>query len=116
MRAPMTPASYSDFRELARRRLPRMLFDYVDGGAGAEQTLRRNVEAMEKVALRQRVMRDVSSLSLAVELFGERLSMPVVLGPVGMAGLYARRGEVQAARAAEAARLMKMIGKVLISA
>lgn len=110
----MIAASYSDYRELARRRLPRMLFDYVDGGANSEATLRRNTEAMEKVALRQRVMRDVSNLSLSTELFGETLSMPVVLGPVGMAGLYARRGEVQAARAAEGAGITSCLSSMSI--
>lgn len=99
----MTPASAEDWRELARRRLPPVLFDYVDGGAYAELTLRRNAEDLAALALRQRVMRDVSRLKLETELFGERLAMPVILGPVGLAGMYARRGEVQAARAAKAA-------------
>jgi len=96
-------ASVSDYRELARRRLPRLLFDYIDGGSYAEATLRRNVSDFEDLALRQRVLRDVSEISLATELFGQKLSMPVMLAPVGMAGMYARRGEVQAAKAACAA-------------
>ena len=99
----MIPACVSDYRELARRRLPRLLFDYIDGGSYAETTLRRNVEDFETIALRQRVLRDVSTISLETELFGQPMSMPVGLGPVGMAGMYARRGEVQAARAAKAA-------------
>ncbi|ATQ44014.1 L-lactate dehydrogenase [Caulobacter mirabilis] len=99
----MIPASVSDYRELARRRLPRLLFDYIDGGSYAEATLRRNVEDFEDLALRQRVLRDVSEIALETELFGQPLSMPVMLAPVGMAGMYARRGEVQAARAAKAA-------------
>jgi L-lactate dehydrogenase (cytochrome) len=98
-------ASAIDYRELARRRLPRFLFEYVDGGAYAEVTLRRNVEDLERTELRQRVLRDVSQLDLSTELFGRRLAMPVALGPVGLAGMYARRGEVQAARAADAAGL-----------
>jgi len=97
------PASIGDYRALARRRLPRMLFDYIDGGAYDEVTLARNVQALREVRLRQRVMRDVSSISLSTELFGQALSMPLVLAPVGLSGLYARRGEVQAARAAEGA-------------
>ena len=96
----MIPAAVSDYRDLARRRLPRLLFDYIDGGSYAEATLRRNVEDFEDLALRQRVLRDVSQISLATDLFGQSLSMPVMLAPVGMAGMYARRGEVQAARAA----------------
>ncbi|MGE5501909.1 MAG: L-lactate dehydrogenase [Ignavibacteriales bacterium] len=99
----MIPASVGDYRELARRRLPRLLFDYIDGGSYAETTLRRNVEDFEAIALRQRVLRDVSKIDLSTELFGQPMSMPVGLGPVGMAGMYARRGEVQAAKAAKAA-------------
>ena len=95
------PASVSDWRLRAQSRLPRMMFDYIDGGSYAESTLRRNVEDFERIALRQRILTDVSKLSLSTEVLGEKLSMPVVLAPVGMAGLYARRGEVQAARAAE---------------
>jgi len=96
-------ASALDYRELARRRLPRFLFDYIDGGSYAEVTLRRNVGDLEQIALRQRVLRDVADLDLATELFGQKLAMPVALSPVGLSGMYARRGEVQAARAAEAA-------------
>lgn len=99
----MRAASVGDYRALAKRRLPRFLFEYLDGGSYGEVTLRRNVEDLEAVALRQRVLRDVSSIDLSAELFGQRWSMPVGLGPIGIAGLYARRGEVQAARAAAAA-------------
>lgn len=95
----------ADFREAARRRLPRLLFDYVDGGSYDEITLRRNAADMQALALRQRVMCDVSQLSMQTELFGHRMAMPVALAPVGFAGMYARRGEVQAARAAKAAGL-----------
>jgi len=96
----MIIASTLDYREAARRRLPRFLFDYIDGGAYAEQTLRRNREDLENLALRQRVLKGVGEVDLSTTIFGERLSMPVVLGPVGLTGMYARRGEVQAARAA----------------
>lgn len=96
-------ASALDYRELARRRLPPFLFEYIDGGSYAEVTLRRNIADLEDVALRQRVLTDVSALDLTTELFGRRLKLPVALAPVGLAGMNARRGEVQAARAAEAA-------------
>ena len=96
-------ASVGDYRALAQARLPHFLFEYLDGGSYDEVTLRRNVADLQGVALRQRVMRDVSSIDLATELFGQRWAMPVGLGPVGLSGLYARRGEVQAARAAAAA-------------
>src|SRR4051794_593725 len=99
----VAPASASDYRELARRRLPRQLFDYVDGGAYDEATLRANVSDLEDVLLRQVVMRDVSVREQAVEVLGQKLALPVVLAPVGLAGMLARRAEVQAARAAEAA-------------
>ena len=96
----MRAASVSDYRELARRRLPNIFFEYIDGGSYAEETLRRNVADMEALALRQRVMRDMSNLKMEVTTLGQTLAMPVMLAPVGMAGMYARRGEVQAARAA----------------
>jgi L-lactate dehydrogenase (cytochrome) len=96
-------ASVSDYRALAKARLPHFLFEYLDGGSYDEVTLRRNVEDLRSVALRQRVLRDVSAIDLSTELFGKRWQMPVGLGPVGLSGLYARRGEVQAARAAAAA-------------
>jgi L-lactate dehydrogenase (cytochrome) len=99
----VAPASASDYRELARRRLPRQLFDYVDGGAYEEATMRANVSDLEDVLLRQVVMRDVSVREPAVEVLGQRLALPVVLAPVGLAGMLAPRAEVQAARAAEAA-------------
>ncbi|MGN6058389.1 MAG: L-lactate dehydrogenase [Sphingomicrobium sp.] len=98
-------ASVSDYRALAKARLPHFLFEYLDGGSYDERTLRRNVEDLQSVALRQRVLRDVSDIDLSAELFDCRWSLPVGLGPVGLAGLYARRGEVQAARAAAAANV-----------
>jgi len=96
-------ASVSDFRELARRRLPHIFFEYIDGGSYAEVTLKRNVADIEAIALRQRVMRDMSNLDMSVTSLGQTFSIPVGLAPVGMAGMYARRGETQAARAAKAA-------------
>ena len=96
-------ASVSDYRALAKARLPHFLFEYLDGGSYDEVTLRRNVEDLQAVALKQRVLRDVASIDLSTELFGKRVDLPVGLGPVGLSGLYARRGEVQAARAAAAA-------------
>ncbi|WP_420142858.1 L-lactate dehydrogenase [Sphingomonas sp.] len=98
----MTPASIDDFRTLAHRRLPRFLFDYIDGGSYAEETLRANEADLQRLKIRQRVMRDVSGVSLATTLMGQDVTFPVALAPIGLAGLYARRGEVQAARAAQA--------------
>jgi L-lactate dehydrogenase (cytochrome) len=96
-------ASVNDYRELARRRLPKIFFEYIDGGSYAEVTLKRNVEDFANLVLRQRVMRDMSDLDTSIETLGQRYRMPVGLSPVGMAGMYGRRGEVQAARAAASA-------------
>src|ERR1043166_2435571 len=106
------PASISDYRALAKARLPHFLFEYLDGGSYDEVTLRRNVADLQSVALKQRVLRDVSAIDLSTELFGQTWAMPVGLGPVGLAGLYARRGEVQAARAAKAANVPMALSTV----
>ncbi len=99
----VAPATALDYRELARHRLPRQLFDYIDGGAYDETTLRTNVADLERLLLRQVVMRDVTERDPAVAVLGQRLAQPVILAPVGLGGMFARRAEVQAARAAEAA-------------
>jgi L-lactate dehydrogenase (cytochrome) len=96
----MIVSSASDYREAARRSLPRFLFDYVDGGANAEQTMKANTADLNQVNLRQRVLKSVSDLSLATEWFGQTSALPVIIGPVGLTGMLARRGEVQAAKAA----------------
>jgi len=99
----MKAAAISDYRAAAQQRLPRFLFDYLDGGSYAETTLRRNVADLQALDIRQRVLRDVSDIRLETRLFGQSLALPLALAPVGLAGMYARRGETQAARAAEAA-------------
>lgn len=96
----MIISASTDYRAAAQRKLPPFLFHYIDGGANAEHTLRRNVSDLADIALRQRVLRDMSQLSLETQLLGETLAMPVALAPVGLTGMYARRGEVQAAKAA----------------
>jgi L-lactate dehydrogenase (cytochrome) len=107
-------AAATDYRSLARRRLPHFLFEYIDGGSYAEVTLRRNAQDLEAVALRQRVLNDVSSIDLSTELFGIRIQMPIALAPIGLAGLTCRRGEVQAARAAAAARVPFTLSKLSV--
>jgi L-lactate dehydrogenase (cytochrome) len=87
----VSAASISDYRALAKARLPHFLFEYLDGGSYNEVTLRRNIEDLQSVPLRQRVLRDVSAVDLSTELFGRRWAMPVGLGPVGLSGLYAQR-------------------------
>ena len=98
----MIISSTTDYRAAAQKRLPSFLFHYIDGGAYAEKTLARNVDDLANVALRQRVLKDMSQLDTSIELFGEKLALPVALSPVGLTGMYARRGEVQAATAADA--------------
>ncbi|TCS14383.1 FMN-dependent L-lactate dehydrogenase LldD [Caulobacter sp. BK020] len=98
----MIVSSTTDFREAARRKLPRFLFDYIDGGAYAERTLARNVSDLADLSLRQRVLKDVSQADLSTTLFGHYQALPVALAPVGLTGMYARRGECQAAKAAAA--------------
>jgi L-lactate dehydrogenase (cytochrome) len=96
-------ASAGDYRALAQRRLPRFLFDYVDGGAGEEGTLAANVSDLAALRLRQRVLVDVDNVHTGATLAGEDCALPLALAPIGLGGLTARRGEVQAVRAANAA-------------
>ncbi len=96
----MIISSATDYREAARRKLPPFLFHYLDGGAGAEQTLRANVSDLQDIALKQRVLKGSETLDLSTTWFGKKRDLPVALAPVGLTGMYARRGEVQAARAA----------------
>ena len=93
-------AAASEFRRAAQRRLPRFLFDYIDGAAYGESTCGRNVSDLAAVRLRQRVLRNVAEVSTATRVLEEDWSLPVALGPVGLSGMYARRGEVQAMRVA----------------
>ena len=96
----MIISSTHDYRLAAKRRLPPFLFHYIDGGAYDEHTLGRNVADLRDLALRQRVLKELGEVDLSARLFGEAVSLPVALAPVGLTGMYARRGEVQAARAA----------------
>ena len=97
----MIISSPTDYRKYAKKTLPPFLFDYIDGGANAEVTLGNNTKDLQQIALKQRVLRNVEDLDIGTEIFGQKLSMPVVLAPVGLTGMYARRGEVQALKAAK---------------
>ncbi|BFM17001.1 FMN-dependent L-lactate dehydrogenase LldD [Maricurvus nonylphenolicus] len=97
------PISVEDFRHFAKKRLPNFLFDYIDGGSNDERTMAANIADFEDYCLKQQVMSDVGSVNTSTELCGQTASMPLALAPVGMAGMMARRGEVQAAKAAKAA-------------
>lgn len=97
----MIISASTDYRKAAKAKLPPFLFHYIDGGSYSEHTLRKNTEDLADIALKQRVLNDMSELSLDIELFNENLNLPLVLAPVGLTGMYARRGEVQAAKAAD---------------
>jgi len=96
-----TPATTEDYRQLAEKRLPTFLYDYIAGGANDEITMAANVSDFRKLCLTQQVMRDVSKVDTSTHLSGYAASMPMALAPVGMAGMMARRGEIQGAKAAE---------------
>ena len=97
----MIISSPTDYRKYAKKTLPTFLFDYIDGGANAEVTLGNNTKDLQQIAIKQRVLRNVEDLEISTEIFGQKLSMPVVLAPVGLTGMYARRGEIQALKAAK---------------
>lgn len=99
----LVPASVEDYRRLANKRLPQFLFDYLDGGSYAETTLKNNVADYQKLNLVQTVMRDVSSIDTSSSKLGAVSAMPISLAPIGMAGMFGRRGELQAKQAADAA-------------
>ena len=96
-------ADIADLRALARRRVPRMVFDYVDGAAEAERSLRASVEAFDQVTFHPRIMCDVGTVSTATEVLGRRIALPLVLGPTGFTRMMHRAGEPAVARAAAAA-------------
>ncbi|HHG0575724.1 TPA: FMN-dependent L-lactate dehydrogenase LldD [Klebsiella pneumoniae] len=110
----MIVSAPSDYREAARRRLPRFLFDYIDGGAVAENTMNANAAELASVALRQRVLCGAGEPTLATTILDAQWAMPVALGPVGATGMYARRGEVQAARAASRAGIPYTLSTVSV--
>ena len=112
----MIISSPNDYRTAAQRRLPKFLFHYADGGAYAETTLRRNVEDLASVALRQRILRNVADVSTRTTLLGQELALPLVTAPVGLLGMYARRGEIQAAKAAETAGIPFTLSTVSVCA
>ncbi|EPQ2864519.1 FMN-dependent L-lactate dehydrogenase LldD [Klebsiella variicola] len=110
----MIVSAPSDYREAARRRLPRFLFDYIDGGAVAENTMNANATELASVSLRQRVLCGAGEPTLATTILDASWAMPVALGPVGATGMYARRGEVQAARAASRAGIPYTLSTVSV--
>lgn len=98
----MLPA-VKDYRDLAQRRLSRFAFDYLEGGAEDGRSLKRNRAAFEELLFSPRILRDVTEVDASVEIFGKRQSMPAIVGPTGLNGLYWPRAEEVLARAAHAA-------------
>lgn len=110
----MIISSALDYREAARRKLPPFLFHYIDGGAGSESTLRANVADLASISLRQRALKGAADVSLSTEWFGRPSALPLVLGPVGLAGMFARRGEAQMARAAARVGIPSVLSTVSV--
>ena len=92
-----------DLRRIARKRIPRAIFDYVDSGAYDEITLNANRSELASIRFRQRVLIDTSRRTMETELLGEKLAMPLAIAPTGLTGLVHGNGEILAAKAAEAA-------------
>lgn len=91
----------NDLKNLARRRVPKMFFDYADSGAWTESTYRANEADFSKIKFRQRVLVDMTNRSLESTMIGEKVSMPVALSPTGLTGMQHADGEILAAQAAE---------------
>ena len=108
-------ASLSDYRDLARKKLPRPLFDFIDGGAFNEQTRRKNQTDFASVTFRKQVLKDVSSIDPSGTLLGQPVSCPFVLGPVALAGAFSRRGDEAAARAASEERIPFVLSAAAIA-
>src|SRR5580700_3710339 len=93
--------SIADLRALARARVPRAIFEYADRGSYDEVTIARNRSDLQAIEFRQRVMRDLSTLSVASSMLGERVTMPLAIAPTGLTGLFYGDGEIHGARAAQ---------------
>lgn len=93
--------NFQDFRRLAQRRLPSPIFNYIDGGADDELTLRRNTQAFERVDLVPDILRGVSDIDLSVTVMGQKLALPVYLSPTALQRLFHHQGERATAAAAE---------------
>jgi L-lactate dehydrogenase (cytochrome)/(S)-mandelate dehydrogenase len=101
LRGPREPLTVDDWRRVARRKLPDMVWAYVENGADDERTLRRNVSAFDEWALRQRVLTGSTGVDLTTDLLGSRLDLPVLVAPTGLAGSVHWRGDLGLAQAAE---------------
>ncbi len=98
-----TMTCIEDLRQAARRKVPRAFFEYADGGAYAEETLRANRADLERIKLRQRILVDVADRTSKTTILGEPVSLPLALAPIGLCGMQHGDGEILACRAAQAA-------------
>ena len=105
----MSIVNIEDLRRRAKIKVPKIFFDYLDGGANSETTLRRNISDFDRWSLRERVLHGISSVDLKTTFFGETHELPVMLGPVGFAGMLSMRGEIAAARAADKAGIAQCL-------
>ncbi|MBM3573574.1 MAG: alpha-hydroxy-acid oxidizing protein [Alphaproteobacteria bacterium] len=97
--------SIEDLRQIARRRIPRMFFDYAEAGSYNQETLRANRADLERIKLRQRVLVDVDKRDTSTAIMGETAKLPFALGPIGLGGMMHGDGEILACRAAQAASI-----------
>src|SRR5215813_13575667 len=98
-----TMTCIEDLRQTARRKVPRAFFDYAEAGSYSEATLHANREDLARIKLRQRVLVDVSQRDLTTTIMGEKVSLPLALAPIGLAGMQHQDGEILACRAAQSA-------------
>src|SRR5438105_279236 len=92
-----------DLRQIARHKVPRAFFGYLEAGSYTEGTLRANCEDLERIKLRQRILVDVSSRDLSTTIVGEPAKLPLSLAPIGLGGMQRGNGEILACRAAQEA-------------
>ncbi len=102
----------NDFRVLAKKRLPRMIYDYLEGGADDEVTLTRNESRFSKIQLMPRVLRDVSNIDLSTTVLGQKVDLPVLLSPTGQTRMFHHTGEPAVARAAAKAGTVYSLSSV----
>ena len=95
--------SIEDLRQRARRNVPRMFFDYAEAGSYAQETLRANRADLERIKLRQRILQDVDKRDTSTSILGEKVPLPLALGPIGLGGMMYGDGEIHACRAAQKA-------------
>lgn len=111
----MTPINIRDLQTLAKKRLPRLLYDYLDGGTHDELTLAANTADFAHLRFVPRVLNDVSKVDLSTTIFGEQLSMPLICGPVGSLGVLSRLGDIATAKAAEACGITSCLSTTAVS-